>query len=100
MSVLDSPPVVGFKGCNGYRYDALTPYSQEAGLQRKVSLAGNDANLLQLAVPGKEGAVILSKQQGYRHCGFTPEQVQYEVGLADQWARTKQKAEIKPEYLP
>jgi pimeloyl-ACP methyl ester carboxylesterase len=82
------------------RYDALTPYSQETGLQRKVSLAGNDANLLQLAVPGKEGAVILSKQQGYRHCGFTPEQVQYEVGLADQWARTKQKGEIKPEYLP
>jgi len=34
------------------------------------------------------------------HCGFTPEQVQYEVGLADQWARTKHKAEIKPEYLP
>jgi hypothetical protein len=26
-----------------------------------------------LAVPGKEGAVILSKQQGYMHCGFTPE---------------------------
>jgi pimeloyl-ACP methyl ester carboxylesterase len=82
------------------RYDALVPYSQETGLQRKVSLAGNDANLLELAVPGKQGAVILSKQQGYMHCGFTPEQVQYEVGLADQWARTKQKAEIKPEYLP
>jgi hypothetical protein len=82
------------------RYDALTPYSQETGLQRKVGLAGNDANLLQLAVPGKEGAVLLSKYQGYMHCGFTPEQVQYEVGLADQWARTKQKPEIKGEYKP
>jgi pimeloyl-ACP methyl ester carboxylesterase len=82
------------------RYDALTPYSQATELQRKVSLAGNDGNLLQLAVPPKEGDVILSKLRGSMHCGFTPEQVQYEIGLADAWVRTRRKPEIKPEYKP
>jgi hypothetical protein len=82
------------------RYDALMPYSEATGLQRKVSLAGNDANFIQLTVPEKEGPVILSKLHGSMHCGFTPEQVQYELGLADDWTRTKQKPEIKPKYKP
>jgi pimeloyl-ACP methyl ester carboxylesterase len=82
------------------RYDALVPYSQEIGLQRKVSLAGNDANLLQLAVPSKEAKVIVGDFQGYTHCGFTPAQVRYEIGLADDWARTKRKPGIEQQYEP
>ncbi len=81
------------------RYDALVPYSQEAGLQRKVNLAGNDANLFELAVPPKEAKVIVGNFQGYTYCGFTPEQVRYKIGLADEWARTKQP-EINLEYKP
>jgi pimeloyl-ACP methyl ester carboxylesterase len=82
------------------RYDALMPYSEATGLGEKVHLAGNEANLLQLAVPPKQGDVLLTKLKGYTHCGFTAEQVQYEISLADEWVRTKQKPEIKPEYRP